>query len=922
MRAERSRRFRAPGAGRLLPVVVAFLVFGCDIPTQGPNFSFTPTASAPIVFEKSFVFLGPDGSGIEALIDTTTAAFDSIFSVDPSSDVVFISQDLDAFDLIQIDNVIEPINFESRDIVVTLDDFSSQSIATSYDNRIGVLEESGGQTPALTPLVSGGKAYLPLATGDILTVPTNGVVDLTGADVDQVSVTNEVSANVNRIRFTLSNHLAVEMTDGSTVPGTVPAMVLESSSGAEISRALFNRSPGPGESALADLSLAGLDIPADSRFALDASTPQGFAPIENDPSRVGIATDMTPVRYSGFDLSNIPASTADASKSDLTIAAEVDFTGITTRGGAGVVRIENTLPLPVQIQSLTVTNASGVASYPADHQVLSQSGPVIPAKSAMDVPVFLGVNALSRVVHIVVTATTPARLSPAAFAASDGLNVTVSGDVDVDVLYYRPAGEVFKTEEFFAIDAIDVTFASASDYVQVESGSLDLIDMFNGIDLTLEEVAISFPDIRVAPYAAGDTLVVHFHGSSDKASEFEFAKLERNAPPRTIAVDLAGTRISAIGDRVRYRVEAASETTTDERAVAHDDEVRTSARATGLTISRVVAIADPFSSTLTEDVNGDGVLDPTTTGEGVTSTLDDYGPLAEVTGLELRGAELSINVTTNITGDLTLYGILQGDDGSGNVVYLQGRSALAVAPGDTMIQSFEIDGSPAQPDRMFAVPIAARGTPGQPQRHTVVLNDLNSSINQFVSALPTTIQFVGKAIVGSVGGRIEISQPATVDIAVGLAVPMSVRGDFQMTRTEPANLSSLDGLTDPESNFTAEQATLTLAYSNGIPLGLQARLEFVDKFGEITVSLPFIADQTMDLLPAPAGADGYATGTSVGEVDFALEDAALQQLASSRDLRITITFATGSESRARIRASDRIDLALRGDFQFNVSVGD
>jgi len=105
-------------------------------------------------------------------------------------------------------------------------------------------------------------------------------------------------------------------------------------------------------------------------------------------------------------------------------------------------------------------------------------------------------------------------------------------------------------------------------------------------------------------------------------------------------------------------------------------------------------------------------------------------------------------------------------------------------------------------------------------------------------------------------------------------------------------------------------------------LGMQARLEFIDEFGEITASLPFTADETMDLLPAPAGTDGYATGTSVGEIGFALEDAALQQLASSRDLRITITFATGIGSRARIRASDRIDLSLRGDFQFNVSVGD
>ncbi|MDX1740212.1 MAG: hypothetical protein R3178_02925, partial [Rhodothermales bacterium] len=253
--------------------------------------------------------------------------------------------------------------------------------------------------------------------------------------------------------------------------------------------------------------------------------------------------------------------------------------------------------------------------------------------------------------------------------------------------------------------------------------------------------------------------------------------------------------------------------------------------------------------------------------------------------------------------------------------YLQGRSNLAVSPTDSLLQSFAIAGAPPTPDQMFVLPLSVRGTPGQPSTHSILLTDVNSNISEFVSTLPSTLRFVAKAVVGGQGTRIEVAQPSTIDLSVGMAIPLNVRGSFDLSRTESANLTSLADLTDPDADFTAESATLTLEYSNGIPIGLRTRLEFLDAAGSPTVSLPLEPEETLPLEAAPSNGDGYASGSSEGEIDFGLSDTELVDLARSENLRLVITFAAPDPSSGRIRASDTIRLALRGDFRFNVTVG-
>ncbi len=913
-----SRLTAALGAAALL--IAASVTAGCDIPSQGPDFSFNSDVSTPIIFDQSFVFLGTDADGVQALIDTTKSDYDSLFAVDAQTDAIYLVHTIDAFELDDLEDLVDPVAISPQDVSVNMGDLATQDVSTEFDRSIGVVEIAPVATPPVPADLSSGEAYFPLSAGDFLTIPPTSFIDLSSADVESVLITGEAGP-VNRIDFEITNQSGEPFTNSSGAPGTRPEIILESMTGQEIARGVFDRSPGPGETSTANVDLSGLTIPADARFRLDISTPSGFGTIQSDPNALRIRGDMLPVRYEGFTLSSIPESSVDVSHSNVDLSAEVDFTGITTRGGIVLLRITNTLPVPVLLSDLLVLNDEGVDVYQPGHPVFSTAGRTVPANSSVELPVQLGSTAISSTVSVDATATAGATGPPTLFHSTNGLDIEVTGTIDVDRLYFLPKGESFTSSGSIDIDASDIQFQTTSDFVEFAEGTLQLRQLLNGLDLSFDEVVLSFPEVRTAPYGSGDSLVVRFRGTTDKAEQLQFAAIERNEPARDISVDLAGTRAYAVGNVMRYHVTATGETSTQERVIDYSDEVSTNVQAVGLTVAAVAGYVDPFSASLNTDVNDDGRIDPLLDGEAIVNDFGGFGPLDDVTGLQLTGTELAINITTSLAADLSIYGVLVGEDESGNLSFLQGRSGSAVAAGDSMLSAFEIGGSAPRPDQMFKIDVSASGSATQPTTHSVILDDGNSNINEFLSAMPSRLRFSGKAVVRTRSGRIELQQPVAMDVALGATVPLNISDSFALQKTLGADLSSLGDVSDPEATFTAERATVVLSYSNGIPLGVDARLEFLDEFGTVTAVLPDEGAGQLRLEGAATSEDGFASAPALGEASIEVDDGVLRNLARSRDVRLSITFDTSSNSISRIRASDRLDLTLRGDFEVNVSVG-
>ncbi len=906
--------------GTTTVLFTTLVLAGCDIPSQGPDFSFNSNVSTPVIFDQSFVFLGTDAEGVQALIDTTKSDYDSLFAVDAQTDAVFLVHDIDAFELNDLEDLVDPIAISPQDVSVNMGDLATQDVSTDFDRTIGVVEIAPVSTPPVPADVSSGQAYFPLSAGEFLTIPPTSFIDLSSADVESVDITSETES-VNRIGFEITNQSGDYFTASSGIPGTPPEIILESTSGQEIARGVFDRSPGPGETASAIVGLSALTIPADARFRLDISTPSGFGTIQSDPNALRVRGDMLPVRYDGFTLSNSPESTVDASHSGADLSAEVDFTGITTRGGTVVLRVHNTLPVPVNLGDLSVLNEEGVDVYQPGHTVFSAAGRTVPANSTVDVPVQLGRTAISSTVSVDATATAAANAPSTQFRSSDGLDIEVTGTIDVDRLYFLPKGESFTSSGSIDIDASDFQFQTSNDFVEFADGTLELRQLLNGLDLSFDEVVLSIPEVRTAPYGPADSLVIRFRGTTDKAEQLQFAAIARNEPARDLAVDLAGTRAYAIGNIMRYNVTATGETSTQERVIDYSDEVSTNVQAVGLTVAAAAGYVDPFSTSLNTDINDDGRIDPLVDGEAIITDLGGLGPLDDVTGLRLSGTELAINITTSLAADLSIYGVLVGEDETGSLSFLQGRGVSAVAAGDSMISAFEIGGSAPRADQMFKVALSTSGSAAQPATHSVILDGDNSSINEFLSAMPSRLRFVGKAVVEAPDGRIELQQPVAMDISLGATVPLNISDSFALQKTLGADLSSLENVSDPEATFTAERATVVLSYSNSIPLSVVARLEFLDEFGAVTAVLPDDGQGQLRLEGATTNEDGFGSAPALGEASIEVDENTLRDLARSREVRLAITFDTSSSAISRIRASDRLDLTLRGDFEVNVSVG-
>lgn len=127
--------------------LLAFVVFGgCDTPTGDPSLNTETDINAPLVQEKSFVFLGGPESEVDPLIDTTSSEFDSLFAVDSDSDISIV-QELDNFDIGALDGVLDDAagdyQFSSQNFSQEFIDLSDFTPPSFSDERIGKLIDEG-----------------------------------------------------------------------------------------------------------------------------------------------------------------------------------------------------------------------------------------------------------------------------------------------------------------------------------------------------------------------------------------------------------------------------------------------------------------------------------------------------------------------------------------------------------------------------------------------------------------------------------------------------------------------------------------------------------------------------------------------------------------------------------------------------------
>jgi hypothetical protein len=435
--------------------------------------------------------------------------------------------------------------------------------------------------------------------------------------------------------------------------------------------------------------------------------------------------------------------------------------------------------------------------------------------------------------------------------------------------------------------------------------------------VAFESFAVSFPDVRRPPYSAGDSLTIEFPIGVD-------------TPPTVDDVDLSDARVSPTGDALDYHLQGTLETIAPSnqtaenlRILRYDAEVSANLSLDDLDVRALTAGVNPFTVDITDDANEDGQLDLSDPDEASRADFEGLGGIAEsVSGLELAGSELNVRVTTDIGTDAQLVAALQGRSGTSRA-FLAGKGGEKSVPSTSTTGDNFYDGS-ARIANENLIQIGVSGAPtDDPVTRSIALTDENSTVDDFLSTLPTSLRFVAQArITGNDDGRIRLRRPLTFDLGLGVTIPARLNSSFVVQDTIDADFSALEDVTDPADDVTVSTAELRVRYTNGIPLGADMRFVALDDSGTEVVALPGGSD-TVRLKPAPKATDGTASGTQSGTAVLELSKEELRDLAQGRRLRLLLTMDQAADGGpATLRATDAIELSLEATVEASVSVNE
>ena len=911
-----------------LLLALLLVISRCDLPTESPDFTLTTSVKAPLILDRTFVLLGPDDSGLTPLIDSTDAEFDTLFSVDPTNNRLLINQELDEFELGDLDDLISEISLDPISVGVSIGSLEDQSFETeTFGSEVGLFvspEVDLGAAP-VNPTVP---SY---PIGSVLVPPSVDLLNLSDVTVESVRLSSS-TANVNQFQFTLENGLpSGTLTDGQ---GNPPVLVLEQANGAsteELARVSFDAAPAPGQQANAVMDVSGVLMRADATYRLIISTSEGDAPLSNNPLAVQLSTLVKPLEYAETGVTDVPAQDdIDASGDALSLGGDTDFSGIVAAGGSITIRVANDLPFDVTLSEITVRNLDDVGTTLAPSVMLDLStlpegtSTTITAGTSKDLVFPMAGAVISSNIQVDVIATSPGTGSSTVIDADGGLFTSVIGTVTVDQLYFTPEAEVFTSDGLLEIDVDDVSFESGQEFVELESGTLLIEEITNEMNLDMDMLQFSLPGFRVSPYGPADSLVIQFSGSSENPQNLQFSQLSGATTLRDIPIDLSNVRIYPVDNQAEYNVFAVSEAG-QPTSLNIADQIVASIAPQNLQVSTVSAIMNPTTVDLTEDTNNDGFLELMNDSEaeimdlGSLDALNDY----DLEGFSFNGSQFTFSIDTNLGADIFFYAAMMGVQEDGTPVFLKGTGDFAVPAGDTLAQSFTLDGTGIAAENLIRFVIPGTQNPDQVATQVIEINSTNSNLDAFISSLPQEFRYVGKGLVQGIGGGlVQLQKPFTMSAAIGAGIPLSFTGSFSIDETMEADLSSLEDLTDPDAEVVINEGTLSLEYTNGLPVGIDLGIEVLDAGGSVILTLPEEGAAPYAFTPASANELGMTTSNTSGSLDISVSEEQLRTLSRGQDARLTLRINTNQDVPATLRATDTIQIQLLGQFDLTVQVNE
>lgn len=916
-------------ANKLLYLTVGVLITSCETPGT-PDFTLEHRVSSPLLAEKSFQFIG----GSNAMIDTTSADLDSLFAIDPDG-LVSLSQEFelnlgsfdDAIPAIDVD----PSSFESSIGEISIDDFTA-----SFGAEVGVLKQNAQETGTVNIGFGDLAGNIPFPIS--LVPPVTPALQVANSGFNYAILENNgQDPEVNFLILQLTNNTTVPLTnsdrtglptvtlfnsDNETLGGTDVEFSIESNPNA----AQLN----PGETGIARLDLRGEKMTSSLSYTLGLGTTGGnFA----SGGAVGLKAITTELRFVEAS-SNIDAQGGISLDSRATL--EGDFVNAEIEDGFLEMTMTNDTNFPMTLTTMRVSNTNEFKdrfsgqSFKAGSIVIDTANILIGAKSQRILNFSLDGVAISNDLTVNVEAQTGGTQGAVAVKSTDEFRYDMRGGLTVKSASARLESQSFRSQSTFDFENPEFNFETDLDFVQLRSGTIEIRDMVSGIDLTLDTLQISFPSILIPKtpgvYNDADSLVILFAGANRILRK-------RDNAPTSLVIDLAGARLKAINNSLKFNIFGKTENTKNLpapdsiRTVASTDFVSASVLVSGLEVDRAIGAVSTKTFLLSEDVGNDGIIELYSDRESMITEMKDLEGLSEnVDGILFNDPRFTFFLGHNIGLDATIYLAISGSDTEGEEVFLKGKpggphEVLADDP-ITGLQALGVD---IPKSNMLKITLTSLGDINDTILDQVFsFNKNTTNVDEFLSNLPSTVRIIGKTILNPDGGTGFVKRPLTFTSSMGIEIPInfatSSSKPISIEDTVKVELSDLPGEGDSQ---VLEEGSLFISYKNGLPLEMKWTIVFLDK-NNTAVTVAPDASFGADAMTFTGGTidpvSRFVSSPGAGVFTLGLTKAQLQVINKTESIILKGEVSTTANEEIKLRAQDFVSIKISANFKIATSI--
>ncbi|MGM0546584.1 MAG: hypothetical protein ACQEST_07670 [Bacteroidota bacterium] len=479
-----------------------------------------------------------------------------------------------------------------------------------------------------------------------------------------------------------------------------------------------------------------------------------------------------------------------------------------------------------------------------------------------------------------------------------GLTVNDVGGQDLVASEVTAAieSQSFNNSGTSTVDNSSFEFQNENHFVELSDGELTL-DITNNIDIGIDNLDITFPDIRDSN---GDPLVIDL---SDMPRDDTF----------NYSYDLSDYSIYAENNSVQYDIDAQTENTqqgsgSETRTITEDDELTAEVDINNLQINRAEGVVKSKEVLLNEDQNNDQNIDVFNDEEADITQIDGLGEISDqISDVIFENPALNILYDANLGVPTTIYAVIAGTDQQGNTEFLHGLEGTDYRVESSEIPSqLQVNGQQANEDQVikFDLSTAENPDPAEGEPGSNDFNADNSTTSDFFSNLPSDIRFVGVAQVNEKEDPGVIVNPVIFDPSFGVEIPFNLSANNASYQdTVDADFSDLP---EGDGDTSLSEAMVTINYTNGLPLDLTLNVIMLDANGDEVASKNDIA-----VTGASTDDNGFVSDLSQNDQEVSFSDSEMNNLHQTRSMVMDININTPEQQSVSIRGDDAVTFKVK-----------